>query len=125
MKTCRLIFLLGMILCPLLFVEAASDDSDIARGGGRGGGGGGRVGGGVGRPGVAGGGIQRTPSFSRPGAAAAVGYRAGVRTGAAASGAYGYPGSYYYPTEPYNTTYPPGSYPPGQSPYALPNYNPV
>ncbi|MCE5318640.1 MAG: hypothetical protein LLG04_14910 [Parachlamydia sp.] len=128
MKMYRMIFLLGMVLCPLLLVEAASDESEIARGGARAGGGG-RAGVGVGRPGVgvrpgvgAGGAIQRTPSYSRTGAAA-VGYRAGVRTGAAASGGYGYPSS-YYPTEPYNTTYP-GTYPPGQTPYALPNYNPV
>lgn len=120
--------LAAMLACPLLLAAAATDDSDIARGGGRGGGGG-RVGGGVGRPGVGVGGvggINRTPALSRAGAAA-VGYRAGVNTGAA-YGAYGYPSTYYYPPQPYYNTTQPTTYPYYQAPvtpYTLPNYNPV
>ena len=106
----RIIFLVACAVITLSAGEA------LARGGARVGGG--RVGVGVAvRPGAA---IQRTPSMSRAGAAAVVGYRAG----AVNSGAYGgYSGGYYYPTTPY---YPTTAYPPGQPyPYAIPGYNPV
>lgn len=91
--------------------------TEIARGGGRGGGGVGRVGGGgravgarpaaqrtaISNRGV--GSLQRTPSLSRARAYRAgqvVGAAAGAAAGATYYGGYAYPQSaYYYPNDPY------------------------